>query len=65
MHLTLVFEHAFRLGEERVSVEIVEQVLSRAIDELEPTLTRNGYDALALTGAPLRKAPGFFIRTGR
>ena len=24
-------------------------MLSRAIDELEPTLTRNGYDALALT----------------
>jgi len=49
MHLTLAFEHAFRLGEKRVSVEIVEQVLSRAIDELEPTLTRNGYDAPALT----------------
>jgi type II secretory pathway predicted ATPase ExeA len=49
MHLTLAFEHAFRLGEKRVSAEIVEQVLSRAIDELEPTLTRNGYDAPALT----------------
>ena len=49
MHLTLAFEHAFRLGEKRVSVEVVEQVLSRAIDELEPTLTRNGYDAPALT----------------
>ena len=48
MHLTLAFEHAFRLGERRVSTEIVEQVLSRAIDELEPTLTRNGYDAPAL-----------------
>jgi type II secretory pathway predicted ATPase ExeA len=50
MHLTLAFEHAFRLGEKRVSAEVVEQVLSRAIDELEPTLTRNGYDAPALTG---------------
>jgi hypothetical protein len=38
-----------RLGEKRVSAEVVEQVLSRAIDELEPTLTRNGYDAPALT----------------
>ncbi len=47
--MTLAFEHAFRLGENRVSAEIVEQVLSRAIDELEPTLTRNGYDAPALT----------------
>ena len=34
---------------EASSAEIVEQVLSRAIDELEPTLTRNGYDAPALT----------------
>ena len=30
--------HLTRLGEKRVSVEVVEQVLSRAIDELEPTL---------------------------
>jgi len=56
MHLTLAFEHAFRRGEKRVSVEVVEQVLSRAIDELEPTLTRNGYDAPALT-ALLRAKP--------
>ena len=49
MHLTLAFEHAFRLAEKRVTAEVVEQVLSRAIDELEPTLTRNGYDAPALT----------------
>ena len=38
MHLTLAFEHTFRLGEKPVSVEVVEQVLSRAIDEIEPTL---------------------------
>ena len=56
MHLTLAFEHAFRLGERRVSAEVVEQALSRAIDELEPTLTRNGYDAPALTGL-LRAKP--------
>jgi len=30
-------------------VDVVEQVLSLAIDDLEPTLTRNGYDAPALT----------------
>ncbi len=38
-----------RLGKKRVSAEVVGQVLSRAIDELEPTLTRNGYDTAALT----------------
>jgi hypothetical protein len=45
----LQIEMPFRLGEKRVSAEVFEQVLSRAIDELEPTLTRNGYDAPALT----------------
>lgn len=49
MHLTLAFEHAYRLDTKPVSADIVEQVLSRAIDELEPTLTRNGYDAAAIT----------------
>jgi hypothetical protein len=48
MHLTLAFEQGFRLAAKPVTVEIVEQVLSRAIDDLEPTLTRNGYDAGAL-----------------
>ncbi len=49
MHTTLALEHAFRLGESRVAAEVTEQVLSRAIDELEPTLTRDGYDAPTLT----------------
>ncbi len=48
MHLTLAFERGFRLGAKPVTAEVVEQVLSRAIDDLEPTLTRNGYDAAAL-----------------
>jgi type II secretory pathway predicted ATPase ExeA len=48
MHLTLALEQGFRLGAKPVTAEIVEQVLSRAIDDLEPTLTRNGYDATAL-----------------
>ena len=41
-------EQAYRLGAKPVTAEIVEQVLSRAIDDVEPTLTRNGYDAAAL-----------------
>ncbi|MGM3193137.1 hypothetical protein ACS25B_19805 [Dickeya dadantii subsp. dieffenbachiae] len=48
MHLTLAFEQTFRLGANPVPAEIIEQVLSRAIDVLEPPLTRNGYDAAAL-----------------
>jgi hypothetical protein len=48
MHLTLAFEHAFRLDARPITAEVVEDVLSRAIDDLEPVLTRNGYDATAL-----------------
>lgn len=48
MHLTLAFEHAFRLGAKPVSVEVVQDILSRAIDDREPTFTRNGYDAATL-----------------
>ena len=45
MHLTLAFEHAYRLDTKPVSADI---------DELEPTLTRNGYDAAA---TPLSSTP--------
>lgn len=48
MHLTLAFEQGFRFDTKPVTVEILEQVLSRAIDDLEPTLTRNGYDPVSL-----------------
>jgi type II secretory pathway predicted ATPase ExeA len=42
-YLTLALEAAYQIGEKSVSYEIVESVLSRQIDDLEPTLTRNGY----------------------
>lgn len=42
-YLTLALEAAYQVGEKPVSPEVVESVLSRQIDELEPTLTRNGY----------------------
>lgn len=48
MHLTLAFEYAFRIDAKPVSADVVEGVLSRAIDDLEPVLTRNGYDAATL-----------------
>ena len=41
----LAFEAAFRAGTKPVSVEIVDGVLGQAIDDLEPCLIRNGYDA--------------------
>lgn len=48
MHLTLAFGQVFRPGAKSVTDEIIEQVLSRTIDDLDPKLTRNGYDAAAL-----------------
>lgn len=42
-YLTLALEAAYQIGEKPISAEVVESVLSRQIDDLEPTLTRNGY----------------------
>lgn len=42
-YLTLALEAAYQIGEKPVSSEVVESVLSRQIDDLEPMLTRNGY----------------------
>jgi type II secretory pathway predicted ATPase ExeA len=39
-HLTLAFEEAFRVGERPVTRPVVEGVLSRHLDDLEPRLTR-------------------------
>ena len=44
-----VTEAAYQIGDKPVSYNIVESVLSRQIDDLEPTLTRNGYRLKDLT----------------
>ncbi len=36
-------EAGYQTGEIPVSAELVESVLSRQLDDLEPTLTRHGY----------------------
>lgn len=43
MHLTLALEAGYQTGENPVSAEVVEAVLSKHIDDLEPTLARHGY----------------------
>ena len=49
-HLTLAFEEGFRVGGEKpVAAEVVEAVLSRQLDELEPRLTRHGYNVRTLS----------------
>lgn len=43
LHLTLALEAGYQTGQNPVTAELVESVLSRQIDDLEPTLTRHGY----------------------
>ncbi len=47
-HLMLAMEAAYHVGEKPVTEAIVESVLSKQIDELEPKLTRHGYDVRGL-----------------
>ena len=47
-HLMLAMEAAYHVGEKPVTGPIVESVLSKQIDELEPKLTRHGYDVRSL-----------------
>lgn len=47
-HLNLSFEAAYQLGEKPVTAAIVESILSKQIDDLEPTLMRHGYSVKTL-----------------
>lgn len=47
-HLTLAFEAAYQVGEKPITAAIVESVLSKQLDDLEPTLTRHGYNIKSL-----------------
>jgi hypothetical protein len=48
-HLTLAFEEGFRVGGEKpLTTEVVETVLSNALDDLEPRLTRHGCDVRSI-----------------
>lgn len=47
-HLVRAFEAGFETGVKPIDAAIVETVLSRQINDLEPRLTRNGYDLRSL-----------------
>lgn len=57
LHLTLAFETGYRTGEKPVSATLVESVLSRQLDDLEPTLTRHGYRVKDLGSSSTRNRP--------
>ncbi|EAQ6169433.1 AAA family ATPase, partial [Salmonella enterica] len=42
LHLTLAMEAGYQTGEKPITATLVESVLSRQLDDLEPTLTRHG-----------------------
>lgn len=48
-HLSLAFEEAHRMGEKPVTAAVVESILSKQIDDMEPTLTRYGYNVKSLS----------------
>ena len=48
LYLTLTFEQAYRLGQKPITSEIIETVLAVGLDDLEPRLIRNGYNAKTL-----------------
>lgn len=47
-HLRLAFEEAYRIGQKPVETEIIDLILAKDINALEPVLTRHGYNIKAL-----------------
>ena len=47
-HLVRAFEAGFEIGAKPIDAGVVEVVLSSQLDDLEPQLTRNGYDLRSL-----------------
>jgi type II secretory pathway predicted ATPase ExeA len=48
LYLTLAFEEAYQIGQKPVTPDIIETVLSKHINDLEPRLIRHGYRAKVL-----------------
>jgi cystathionine beta-lyase/cystathionine gamma-synthase len=47
-YLTLAFEKAREIAEKPVSAGLIDSVLARGLDDLEPRLARHGYNARIL-----------------
>lgn len=47
-YLTLAFEEAFTIGQKSVTVEVVNRVLARTLNDPEPHLIRHGYNVKSL-----------------
>jgi type II secretory pathway predicted ATPase ExeA len=47
-YLTRAFEEGYRVGQKPITTEVIESILAKDIDDLEPRLTRHGYNAKVL-----------------
>lgn len=47
-HLRLAFEEGYRIGQKPVEAEIIDSILAKDINALEPVLTRHGYNVKTL-----------------
>ena len=47
-YLTRALEEGFRIGEQPITAQLVQAILSPQLDELEPRLRRHGYDVRAV-----------------
>jgi type II secretory pathway predicted ATPase ExeA len=50
-YITLALEEAYKIGVKPVSYEVIESVISKSINDLEPRITRYGYNAKTLSNA--------------
>ena len=48
-YITLALEEAYKIGTKPVSAEIVESVISKSINDIEPRITRYGYNTKTLS----------------
>ena len=64
-YLVRAFEAGFEMAARLVDATVVEGVLSRRLDDLEPQLTRHGYDVKAICDQfDARERMGFYVNRG-
>jgi hypothetical protein len=47
-HLTLAFEEGYKISQKPVGTDVIQSVLAPDLEDLEPRLTRHGYNAKVL-----------------
>ena len=62
-HLRLALEAGYQIGVKPITVDVVDSILSKKLDDLEPTLIRHGYSVKELTeelGLPAKEIKALF-----